>query len=283
MRLHSEEQVCPRRKNLYTPERVLSGGQSERGGHRFWDTEQRERDPASRRNSCIASEPKRPVEAVMCALRTGQGCRDRICAGREPLLLLDVHALITKQLDARPSVMPTTPVIPEERLISNHEWMQQHAHLARLFGGAPIPLALLTQLTGTTTANAGGVHQPQAPLSLLPPLLERERAACGAAQGSIRLERKILAREATCFPGRGSGGWAISRGRSRCGRTRGSLCVLLWDGRSKLGDARGRWFQLMPQFQPQVPDPLSHQLPTLLSPGRMRAPPVGILLDVFVC
>lgn len=163
MRLHSEEQVCPRRKNLYTPERVLSGGQSERGGHRFWDTEQRERDPASRGNSCIASEPKRPVEAVMCALRTGQGCRDRICAGREPLLLLDVHALITKQLDARPSVMQTTPVIPEERLISNHEWMQQHAHLARLFGGAPIPLALLTQLTGTTTANAGGVHQPQAP------------------------------------------------------------------------------------------------------------------------
>jgi hypothetical protein len=65
MRLHSEEQVCPRRKNLYTPERVLSGGQSERGGHRFWDTEQRERGPASRGNSCIASEPKRPVEASL--------------------------------------------------------------------------------------------------------------------------------------------------------------------------------------------------------------------------
>jgi hypothetical protein len=90
MRLHSEEQVCPRRKSLYTADRVLSGGQSERGGHRFWDTEQLERDPTSRGNSCIANEPKRPVEAVMCALRTGQGCRDRICASRDPLLLLDV-------------------------------------------------------------------------------------------------------------------------------------------------------------------------------------------------
>lgn len=75
MKLHSEEQVCPRRKSLYTAERVLSGGQSERGGHRFWDTEQLERDPTSRGNSCIASESKRPVEAIMCALRTGQGCR----------------------------------------------------------------------------------------------------------------------------------------------------------------------------------------------------------------
>ncbi len=143
MRLHSEEHVCPRRKNLYTPERVLSGGQSERGGHRFWDTEQCERDPTSRLNSYIASGPKRPVEAVMCALRTGQRCRDRICAGREPLLLLDVHALRTKQLDAYPAVMPTTPVVPEERLISNHEGMQQHTHLARLHGLAAIPLTLV--------------------------------------------------------------------------------------------------------------------------------------------
>jgi hypothetical protein len=166
MRLHSEEQVCSRRKSLCIADRVLSGGQSERGGHRFWDTEQCERDPASRGNSCIASEPKRPVEAVMCALRTGQGCRDRICASREPLLLLDVYALMTKQLYAYPTVMPTTPVIPEERLISDHERMKQHADLARFGCDAAVPLTLVAQRTGTATANAGSIHDAQTAIDL---------------------------------------------------------------------------------------------------------------------
>lgn len=48
MKLHSEEQVCPRRRSLQTAESVLSAGQSEGGGHCFWDTEQLERDPTSR-------------------------------------------------------------------------------------------------------------------------------------------------------------------------------------------------------------------------------------------
>ncbi len=38
----------------------------------------------------------------------------------------------------------------------------------------------------------------------------------------------------------------------------------------------------MPQFQPQVPDPLGDTLPGFLSPGRMTAPSVGIDLLVFV-
>ncbi len=169
---------------------------------------------------------------------------------------MHLDALRTEEVDACAPMHSATPVLPEKWLTPDAERMQEHTDLARLFGGAPIPLALLTQLTGTTTANAGGIHQPQAPLSLLPPLLERERAACWTAQGPIGLERKILSSEATRFPGRGRGGWTISRGRSSCGRTRGSLRVLRRDGRSKLGDAHGRWFQLMPQFQPEVPDPL---------------------------
>lgn len=38
----------------------------------------------------------------------------------------------------------------------------------------------------------------------------------------------------------------------------------------------------MPQFLPQVPDPWSHRLPALLSPGRMAAPSVRIDLRVFI-
>ena len=38
----------------------------------------------------------------------------------------------------------------------------------------------------------------------------------------------------------------------------------------------------MTQFQPQVPDPLSNDLPALLTPGGMAAPTIGVLLSIFV-
>ena len=84
---------------------------------------------------------------------------------------MHLDALRTEEVDACAPMHSATPVLPEKWLTPDAERMQEHTDLARLFGGAPIPLALLTQLTGTTTANAGGIHQPQAPLSLLPPLL----------------------------------------------------------------------------------------------------------------
>ncbi len=142
----------------------------------------------------------------MCTLCTGQGRGCTIQVGRETLFLLYFHALVTQQLHARTPIGSPTPVTPENRRIPDSQWMQQHAHLAWLLGGAALPLALLTQFTGTTTANAGSIHQPQASISLLSPLLERERVACRTAQRSIGLERKILSREAPRFPGRGSGG-----------------------------------------------------------------------------
>src|SRR5437588_6512931 len=59
--------------------------------------------------------------------------------------------------------------------------------------------------------------------------------------------------------------------------------LLAWcDCRSKFRRAHRSWFQLMPQFQPEVPHPLTHRLPALLSPGRMAAPSVGIDLLVFI-
>lgn len=87
------------------------------------------------------------------------------------------------------------PILPEQ-CRTNDERMEQHTDLAWLFGGIALPLALLTERAGTTTVNA----EPQASMSLLPPLLEYERAACWTAQRSIGLERKILSCEATRFP-----------------------------------------------------------------------------------
>lgn len=210
MRLHSEEHVCPRSKRLYTAERVLRDGQSERGGHRCWDTEQRERDPTSRLHACIASEPKRPVVAVMGALGPGPACRDRICTGREPLLLLDVYALMTKQVPADPTVMPTTPVRPEERPISNHEWMQEDAHLARLFGGAALPLTLFTQRAGTATMDAGCIHHTQAAIGFSAAFVREQFLASRTTECAIWLKRKVDSGEVPRFPGGGSGRWAVS-------------------------------------------------------------------------
>ncbi len=107
---------------------------------------------------------------------------------------LNIHPLMVQQIHAGSSMVPSAPILPKNGLWSNHERMQEYADLARLRGGAAIPLALLTQLTGTTVANAGCIHQPQAPISLLPPLLEGERAACWTAQCSIGLKRKIVSR-----------------------------------------------------------------------------------------
>ncbi len=64
---------------------------------------------------------------------------------------------------------------------------------------------------------------------------------------------------------------------------RGSLLTLERDGRSEFGGAQGSWLHLMAQFQTQVPHPLRHHLLTLLAPGRVRAPPIGIDFLILVC
>ncbi len=58
----------------------------------------------------------------------------------------------------------------------------------------------------------------------------------------------------------------------------------LWreNSRSKLSRVDWVRMKLMAQLEPQIPDPLRDQLPALLSPGRMTAPPVRVLLSVFV-
>jgi len=55
MRLHSEKQACPSRRNLTASKTVLSRRQTERDGKAFWDAEQSDRYPASREGTRIAS------------------------------------------------------------------------------------------------------------------------------------------------------------------------------------------------------------------------------------
>jgi hypothetical protein len=119
----------------------------------------------------------------VCPRRSGKRHRSGFWSGSKVWLHLNLHALRADQLDTRSPVLSAAPIPPEEWSGTNGKWMEQNAHLARLFSSTPIPLALLTQLTRTTPAVTSGIHQPKAPISLLPLLLERERGArlCSAA------------------------------------------------------------------------------------------------------
>src|SRR6266568_6587404 len=157
--------------------------------------------------------------------------------------------------------------------------MQQDAHLARLRGGAAIPLTLLAQRAGTTTADACSIDDAQAPISFSAPLVCHKCLPGRAAERSIRLERKVLPREATSLPGESHSRQSISL----CGSLRVDLlCARRRDGRSKFRRAHGVRIKLMAQFETQVPEPLGDDLPALLACCRMASPAVWVLFLVFI-
>jgi hypothetical protein len=164
MRLHSEKQTCPRRRNPTALKTALSGRQTERDGKAFWDAEQSDCHPSRHVRACIASQPRCPRKPRVRPLGTRKGRgrdREEWRAGR---FNLDLDALMAHQLDACPAVETTTPIPPEYGLRSDAQWMQQHAHLARLCGGIALPLTLLAQGTGTATADTSPIHHAQAPV-----------------------------------------------------------------------------------------------------------------------
>jgi hypothetical protein len=125
-----------------------------------------------------------------------------------------LDTLVRKELHTRAPMNSSTPVSPEERSISNHEWMQEDAHLAWLRGVVAIPLALIAQGTRAATANTGCVDHAQPSVSFSTMFMGPQRLPCGATERPIGLERKVLPGEATRFPGSGSSGWAVSSYRS---------------------------------------------------------------------
>ena len=178
--------------------------------------------------------------------------------GRRQQAHLD--ALVSHKLQTGAPVFSAAGVAPEQRGRTHLERMQKHADLARLCSGVAIPLARLSQPTGTTTANAGAIHHAQAPIGFWAVFMRGELLISGAPQRSIGLESKVLAREAARFPGQAHVRRSIPRGGS-CVRERRR------ERRNKLGDAYGSRLQLMSQLQAEIPNPLGHQLPALLSPG----------------
>jgi hypothetical protein len=100
--------------------------------------------------------------------------------------------------------------------------MEQHAHLARLRGGAPLPLTLLAQETGTTTEDARRIHDTQAAIGFSTPLMGNQRLASRTTERVIRLKRKVLTREAANFPGQAHLGGAEPERGAVCGESGGA-------------------------------------------------------------
>jgi hypothetical protein len=221
------------------------------------DAAQPDRHLTSGWSARIASQSLCPREPIMSALCSGKGRRLDSEAGASGGTDLDHNTLLAYQLDARPPVESTAPVIPEQGSRTDDEWMQQHAHLAGLGGSAAIPLTLLAQRTRTATADAGGIHQAQAPVGLSASFVCRKRLTGWTTQRPIRLEGEILPREATRFPGQGHGGFPVPLNRSSC--------IGLFLGRresgSKLGRAHRIRMKCMAHLQTEVPEPLRHDLP----------------------
>lgn len=149
----------------------------------------------------MACQPLNPRESRVRTFCSGKGQRRTSSLRNAVRFLLHLHPLVTKQVDASTPMLPAAPVTPEQGSHPNFEGVQQHAHLERLRSSAALPLALLPQRTRTTTADAGSIHDAQAPVSFSVVLVWDQLLVGRALKRPIRLESKILTREATSFPG----------------------------------------------------------------------------------
>src|SRR5256885_1095914 len=73
----------------------------------------------------VASQPCLPTQPRVCSLRPGEdrGCRRWVYGST--LLHLHLYTLGMKEVHARTTMEPPTPVTPEKRGLSNGEWMQE--------------------------------------------------------------------------------------------------------------------------------------------------------------
>ncbi len=215
MTLPSEKTACASRRTPSAVRTKSGRRQTQRGGKGCWDAEHPDRDWPGCGIASIASQPLLPAETrprALCARQdhVGDGWRS---GGRWRQAHL--QALVAHELQAGTPICSAAPIAPEERGRTHLERMQQHAHLARLRRRAAIPLTLLAQPTGTTTADAGAIHHAQAPVGFSARLLREQGLVSRTAQRPIRLESKVLTGEAARFPGQTYLRGSISRGRSR--------------------------------------------------------------------
>src|SRR5215472_4993723 len=175
-------------------------------------------------------------------------------------------------------MLPPAPIPPEQWRGPNLKRMQHHTDPTRLRSGFSVPLTLRAHRAAATLTDPGAGEHTQTAIRFAALFRGTQRLACWTEQHAIGLEGEVLPREASCLPRQCDGGRAIPLYR----------CLLrfgLWwacHGGCELGGAQRLRLELVPQFEPQVPDPLRNDLPAFLSPGRVAAPAVRVELGVFI-
>lgn len=133
-------------------------------------------------------------------------------------------------------------------------------------------------------ADACCIQEPQGTVAFRTPFLEIERVIGRATKAPIRLHGKGRTRKAMSKGGSGE------LGRSIDNRRRWRVRLLRHVGRrglglvyrSKFGGAQFGWRKRLPQFQPDIPCPLSQDLGKLLAPRSVRVPAIHLLLLIFI-
>jgi hypothetical protein len=113
------------------------------------------------RSAGIASQPLLPGQAGVGTLRTGKDNRLFFGAKLRRRRGLYVHTLTAQQFSTGSPLLSARPVPPEQCLGASLAGMEQHAHLAGFARLVTVPLTLLTQGTGTTICDPGGVDDAQ--------------------------------------------------------------------------------------------------------------------------
>lgn len=169
--------------------------QTEEGGEMVRYAEELDGDRLVGWCTGIAHQAFCPGESNVCPLRPRQGQRRRgvtALVGRvrqRP----DLKALLTHQLQTGPSMRSSAPVSPEQRLSTDRQWMEHETDLARLVGGAALPLALGAQPTRTARVEAGPIDDAQAAIGFSALFMGDKQLVSRASQRPIRLEREGLA------------------------------------------------------------------------------------------
>ena len=192
MELHPETRTCPGRGHLLLSRRgyaVASPSEVARAAGR---RDLLDRDVTSGGRTGIASQPLLPAETRMRALRPGKDDFHERWGSGGGRRQAHLQALVSHEVLAGAPMDSPTPIAPEQRGRTHRERMQQHADLARLRGFAALPLTLLAQRTRTTTADAGSIHDAQAPVSFSALLVWGQLLGSRAPQRSIGLESKVL-------------------------------------------------------------------------------------------
>jgi hypothetical protein len=96
----------------------------------------------------------------MGALGTRKDDHRAVWLGRHALRQGDLHLLLAEQAHAGSTMLSATPILPEQGSRPHLERMEQDTDLAWLLGGTALPLTLLAEGAGTTTADTGSIHHP---------------------------------------------------------------------------------------------------------------------------